>query len=95
MAGQAKKIHADLERSGVRARLLDEGSASLADGVLVCTPHLAKGLEFDRVLVPDASDAIYSTPMDRNLLYVACTRAMHRLTILVVGTPSAYLPAVG
>jgi len=30
--------------------------------------------------------------MDRNLLYVACTRAMHRLTLYSIGDPSPFLP---
>ena len=54
--------------------------------------HLAKGLEFDRVIVADVSAGNYRTEMDRNLLYVACTRAMHRLTLYSVGDPSSFLP---
>lgn len=67
-------------------------SAGFSTGVTVCTAYLAKGLEFDRVIVPDASASNYRTEMDRNLLYVACTRAMHRLTLLAVGEPSQLLP---
>ncbi|MGM0660517.1 MAG: hypothetical protein ACQEUH_04995 [Pseudomonadota bacterium] len=46
------------------------------------------------MIIPDAdADAgIYHTDMDRNLLYVACTRAMHRLTLVTSGTPSPLLP---
>ena len=39
----------------------------------------AFGLEFDEVILPFADDRTYCTEFDRNLLYVACTRAMHRL----------------
>ena len=46
---------------------------------------MAKGLEFDQVIAPDASDKNYSTLMDRNLLYVACTRAMHKLALTFAG----------
>jgi len=51
-------------------------------------------LEFDRVIIPDVSDRIFTTEMDRNLLYVVCTRAMHRLSLVSVGHPSPFLPAV-
>ena len=89
---QAERLHRQLAEAGVEARLLDAGSAGLSTGVVVCTAHLAKGLEFDRVIVPDASARNYRTDMDRNLLYVACTRAMHRLTVIAVGEPSGLLP---
>ncbi len=89
---QADTLHQALIDTGVEARLLDAHSAGFSGGVIVCTAHLAKGLEFDRVIIPDASASRYHTEMDRNLLYVSCTRAMHRLTLLVVGEPSPLLP---
>lgn len=46
-----------------------------------CPAHLAKGLEFGHVSVANASDKTFKTDMDRNLLYVGCTRAMHRLSV--------------
>lgn len=90
---QAEKLHRHLVEAEVEARLLQSSSAGFSTGVIVCTAHLAKGLEFDRVIVPDASSRNYHTAMDRNLLYVACTRAMHRLTVVTTGEPSALLPA--
>lgn len=72
--------------------LLDIGSTSFSNGVVVCSAHLAKGLEFDRVIVPDASAANYSSELDRNPLYIACTRAMHRLTVLSPKPLSQLLP---
>ncbi|MFN3846758.1 MAG: HelD family protein [Paracoccaceae bacterium] len=88
---QAKRLHKHLAEAGVQARLLEEGSSGFSTGVIVCTPHLAKGLEFDRVMIPDVSAAVYANEMDRNLLYVACTRAMHRLSLISVGAPSDFL----
>ncbi len=91
---QAASLHRDLEEFGVAAHPLDNSSTGFSRGVIICTAHMAKGLEFDRVIIPDAdADAgIYHTDMDRNLLYVACTRAMHRLTLVTSGTPSPLLP---
>jgi DNA helicase II / ATP-dependent DNA helicase PcrA len=90
---QADTLHRSLIDAGVESRLLDANSAGFSIGVIVCTAHLAKGLEFDRVIVPDASAHHYHTEMDRNLHYVSCTRAMHRLSVFAVGEPSALLPA--
>ncbi len=90
---QADDLHRRLSERGVALRLLDPASAGFGHGPVVCTAHLAKGLEFDRVVVADASAANYRSEIDRNLLYVACTRAMHRLTVLALGEPSPLLPA--
>jgi DNA helicase-2/ATP-dependent DNA helicase PcrA len=89
---QAARLHRDLEKAGVSTHLLDSNSSGFSSGVIICTAHLAKGLEFDRVIIPDADAATYHTDMDRNLLYVACTRAMHRLTLITTGAPSPLLP---
>jgi len=49
--------------------------------VLITCVHLAKGLEFDQVIVPQVNEDNYKTDVDRSMLYIACTRAMHELTI--------------
>ena len=49
-----------------------------------------------RAMMPRSTDASarnYRTEMERNLLYVACTRAMHRLSLISTGEPSGLLPA--
>ncbi|MDW7644859.1 MAG: 3'-5' exonuclease [Desulfuromonadales bacterium] len=88
---QAEKIAAALHKEGTEVRLLDAASAVFSTGITVCSAHMAKGLEFDRVIVPETSAANYHTAMDRNLLYVACTRAMHQLVLTHSGEPSPFL----
>lgn len=88
---QAKRLHKTLEGSHDGLQLLSEDSQGFAPGVIVCTSHLAKGLEFDHVILPEVSDVNYHTDMDRNLLYVGCTRAMHRLTLTATGGVTAFL----
>ncbi|MDT8388680.1 MAG: 3'-5' exonuclease, partial [Thiogranum sp.] len=89
---QASRLHRSLADAGVDTRLLAADSVGFSSGLIVCTAHLAKGLEFDRVIVADAGAKNYHTVMDRNLLYVACTRAMHRLTLICIGDPAAFIP---
>lgn len=52
----------------------------------ICTisNQLAKGLEFDCVIINNVSEDIYSSnnSLDMKLLYVATTRALHRLDII-------------
>ena len=73
--------------------LLTEESTSFTEGIVITTAHLAKGLEFDAVLVPFVSGQTYKTEVDKRMLYVACTRAMHRLTLMHTGELTAFLSA--
>lgn len=52
---------------------------------LVIPAYLAKGLEFDVVLIYNAGDENYSCEEERLLLYTACTRALHVLCIYYSG----------
>jgi DNA helicase-2/ATP-dependent DNA helicase PcrA len=53
--------------------------------VKVMPIQMAKGLEFDSVIVVDCDDDNYHTENERDLLYVACTRAMHNLELIYSG----------
>jgi DNA helicase IV len=81
------------------ARLVLDGDFSFRPGVDVTDVESVKGLEFDYVIVPDASAAVYpATDEARRRLHVAVTRTSHQLWIATVGTPSpllASLPATG
>lgn len=60
-------------------------------GVFIIPVYLSKGLEFDAVLICDADEEHFSTTDDKKLLYVACTRALHRLNLFYTGTVSPLL----
>ena len=64
--------------------------AQLGDAFLVPL-SLSKGLEFDAVLVLDCDEAHYGNPQDASLLYVACTRALHRLALFSDGAFSSLI----
>ncbi len=87
---QAEKLHQELRDDAIQ--LLTSESTAFEQGAVVCCAHLAKGLEFDAVHVPGVTEKGYATKMDRNLLYVACTRAMHRLVLTHTGRGSRFLP---
>ena len=54
-----------------------------AAGVVILDLALAKGLEFDHVVVANAQpDSYPDTPLARRRLYTAISRAMHKVTIL-------------
>ena len=73
------------------AHWIAPGSSAFPTGICVLSIHMAKGLEFDEALIPDVNAKQYCHAFDRNLLYVACTRAMHRLTLTCAGEPSVFL----
>jgi DNA helicase-2/ATP-dependent DNA helicase PcrA len=52
---------------------------SFEGGIVVLPVYLAKGVEFEAVLIHDCSDEKYGEEVDRKLFYTACTRAMHEL----------------
>ncbi len=60
---------------------LREGRVSELQGVFIIPAYLSQGLEFDAVLVCDADNRSYHDEDDKNLLYVACTGALHRLSL--------------
>jgi len=68
--------------------------------LLLSSIEAAKGLEFDHVIVPGLNRGEFApggdTVDNRNLLYVAMTRARQRLTLLCdADRPSAYLREAG
>lgn len=71
--------------------LLTPDSEKFSAGVTVTSVSMAKGLEFEEVIIPSADRITYCTETDRKLLYVACTRAMNKLSLLFSGQASAFI----
>ena len=81
----ARAVHAVLG-DACAARLVENGAFVFAPGVDVADLSQVKGLEFDVVVVPDASATAYpDTPSARRRLHVAFTRASHALWVMAVG----------
>lgn len=68
--------------------LVSKEDREYTSGVVVVPTYLAKGLEFDAVLLYDVSSDTYSGDRERRLLYTSCTRAMHHLHLYYKGTLS-------
>ena len=60
--------------------LVNKNSVSFQKERIIIPAYVAKGLEFDAVIVYSDKNSRY-TSKERNLLYVACTRAQHQLII--------------
>jgi DNA helicase-2/ATP-dependent DNA helicase PcrA len=76
-----------LERGGVpRVHRVREQDFRFSPGVEVTEIQQVKGLEFDYVVLVEASDAHFgSDEASRRLLHVAATRAVHQLWVTSVG----------
>lgn len=83
----AAEAQALYKRVGVRAglSLVGEATAEIGAGAYIMPIYMAKGLEFDAAFVYGVSGNRYSTQDDRKLLYVACTRPLHRLYLYHTG----------
>jgi DNA helicase-2/ATP-dependent DNA helicase PcrA len=86
---QATFIYDQVKTQGTH--LLTADSRSFKPGVIITTAHLAKGLEFDEVIVPFVSVRNYQSDIDKRMLYIACTRAMHHLTLTYTGELTKFI----
>ncbi len=79
-----------------KARLVVDGAFDFRPGVDVVEVSQVKGLEFDYVVIPDATPNSYpDTPESRRLLHVAATRAIHQLWVMSITLISKIVPDVG
>lgn len=90
----SKGISQALKDQGVSNTLIRTENQRLVDGLIVVPSYLAKGLEFDAVIVWDANDQKYHGDDERQLLYTICSRAMHSLTVTAIGRMSHLLDRV-
>ena len=60
--------------------LVDANSKRFSKELIIIPAYVAKGLEFDSVIIYNDRDNSYKNN-ERNLLYVACTRCQHELII--------------
>ncbi|TZF84657.1 AAA family ATPase [Pedobacter sp. BS3] len=78
---EAEDVKCTLDDKQINAQYLSSESTRFTDGVIVTSAQLAKGLEFDVVIVPFVNNANYKNDIDRSMLYIACTRAMQELIL--------------
>lgn len=69
--------------------LVRSGDNLNTKGVFIIPITMSKGLEFDSVLVYGVDESHYHTKDDKKLLYIASTRALHRLNLFYTGRKSS------
>jgi len=89
----AKHLHDTLKENGLASTLIRSENQRLATGTIVLPSFLAKGLEFDAVIMWDASKDKFDED-EQQLVYTIASRAMHKLTITSIGELSQLLQRV-
>jgi DNA helicase-2/ATP-dependent DNA helicase PcrA len=89
----AKQVFADLKKAGLKLTLIASANQRLVPGNLVVPSYLAKGLEFDAVIMWDASAATYHAEDETQLVYTIASRAMYKLDMIYEHEKSPLLPA--
>ena len=79
---EATELYGKLSKAKIPANLISDKATEYKGGISVIPSYLSKGLEFDSVILSDASKDKYgNNELDAKLLYIAITRAMHTLDI--------------
>ncbi|MFZ7133288.1 MAG: RNA polymerase recycling motor HelD [Eubacteriales bacterium] len=93
-ARQCESIYESLN-SYVDISLISNQNDTLQGDVVVIPSYLAKGLEFDAVLLNFIDDKDYFKQEDRRLLYTVCTRALHELYLYYSDNMSSLVSNIG
>ncbi|MBO7402777.1 MAG: UvrD-helicase domain-containing protein [Lachnospiraceae bacterium] len=86
---EAAKLYGALS-GRMKCTLFDAETCEFPAGVIITPFYFAKGLEFDAVHVADVSKKNFNSPDDRQILYIACTRALHELNLYYTGELSPF-----
>jgi len=76
----AKEYHATLNMKNVQ--LVADEDDEFNPGIMVMAVPFAKGLEFDCVICPGYGSKQFEGEQGRRLMYLICTRALHRLILV-------------
>lgn len=88
---ETRRAHASLKPLLPGLARITKETLHYEAGVMILPAYLAKGLEFDAVILYDAGAAVYAEAKERKLFYTACTRALHHLDVFYLGELTPFL----
>ena len=92
---ECRNIYEKLTAAGITVNVIEANQSKYEGGISVVPVYLAKGLEFDAVLLIDVDEVHYKdTKHDAKLLYVGCTRSLHDLWIFYSGEASPLIKGI-
>ena len=83
-AAQVASLYSMTKGRSTLRPVSDSGATDLNRN-LILPLYLAKGLEFDGVILWDVSRENYSWPEQKRFIYLAASRALHRLSLVYTG----------
>ncbi|SCY69452.1 MULTISPECIES: RNA polymerase recycling motor HelD [unclassified Lysinibacillus] len=89
-AAECSAVYGQLSNQ-VDIQLINHNTKQFKKGILLLPAYMAKGIEFDAVLIYNASAANYAKENERYYFYTACTRAMHELHIYSINKLTHFL----
>ncbi|MDR7855049.1 RNA polymerase recycling motor HelD [Tissierella sp.] len=87
---EADEVYSFL-KDKVQIKAIMKDDDEYVNDTLLIPAYLAKGLEFDAVLIYNAGNENYCCEEERLLFYTACTRALHVLSIYYSGKKTPFL----
>lgn len=90
---EANRAYKQLQEK-LPVQLIRKETNQFVKGITIIPSYLAKGIEFDAVIVYNCSENVYGYEDERNILYTVCTRAMHELHLFSIGGESPLLNSV-
>lgn len=78
---EAEKLY-EMLKDDLDLYLIKGTDNSFDKPLIITTASTSKGIEFDHVIIPNADEKNYHGAIGKNLLYVASSRALHKLDII-------------
>ena len=88
--GNASHLY-NMLKFGTDIKLVTGSGTEETQGTFIIPAYMAKGLEFDAVMICDADSENYCREIDKNILYIAATRALHQLDLFCIGEVSPFI----
>ncbi len=92
-SAESLQVYHELKKH-IPIRLIKKETTLFEPGLVIIPSYLAKGIEFDAVIIYNASNEVYGRESERKLFYTACTRAMHELYLNYIGEMNEFLLGV-
>lgn len=87
---EAKELY-DIFEDKLKCVLLSKQNTLIETGVIFTSSGMSKGLEFDEVIIPNCDEDNYKTAVDKKVLYISATRALHELVVLSSKNPTSFI----
>ena len=78
---QAQQLYTKI-KGKLDIQLIDDSKDEYSNSICLLSAFSSKGMEFDAVIVYEASELNYNNETDLNVLYIALSRALHKVECL-------------